>query len=125
MNERELIKNFKHVKREASEMLDSIAQVKGKRHGEYVHTLLLVRQLSEVVNIIATGKVPQHLMPKIMEQYGEAVSSILSMYHEASGMPDCEVDGLLKEADTIFENTNRLAVSAIHAAREGQAFGDN
>lgn len=121
----EIGKNLKSVKEEAMGMLETIERVRGRQYAASAHSLLLIHQIAKLTSVMARGLDEHHpelamagraAMPEMLTQLGLAIAKI-------TGFSDERWKEIIADVESIDENVDRLANSAINAAKSGQEFG--
>lgn len=118
--------NLKHVRKEAMGMLETIEKVRGRKYAASVHSLLLIQQIAKLTSFAThelDGPRPElaatlrHAVPEILTQLGMAVARITDFGEE-------HWKDIVGDVESIDESVDRLAHSAIDAARSGKEFGE-
>lgn len=117
--------NLKFVKEEAMGMLDTIEKVRGRQYAASVHSLLLIHQIAKLTSVMTRGLDEHHselamagrvAMPEMLTQLGLAIAKI-------TGFSDAYWKDIIADVESIDESVDRLANTAITAAKNGKDFG--
>lgn len=117
--------NLKSVKAEAMGMLETIEKVRGRQYAASVHSLLLIHQIAKLTSVMARGLDEHHpelsmagraAMPEMLTQLGLAIAKI-------TGFGDERWKEIIADVESMDESVDRLANSAITAAKQGKEFG--
>lgn len=117
--------NLKSVREEAKSMLDTIERVRGRQYAASVHCLLLIHQIAKLTSVMTRGLDEKHpelamagraAMPELLTQLGLSIAKI-------TGFGDDHWKQIIADVESMDESVDRLANTAIAAAKNGKDFG--
>ena len=113
------------IRDEAHGMVATAKAIKGKKHGEALHVLLLVAQMVDILCVMNAMIPPGHerTTGALRANADQTLAKIAGAYTEAAGINEAELIDIVNDADAISATMRRLVTTAVSAAGNGTGFG--
>ena len=122
MSTEKIIGNLGAVKREFSDMLESLSAVKGQDYADCVHQLLNVLQVQDMTGLLVRASrkvIPEEVINALADGLSMVLSTMVGDYITAKGLEPNRAQEMIDDAERIKASMNGLFKSAINAGQNG------
>ena len=122
MSTEKIIGNLGAVKREFSDMLESLSAVKGQDYADCVHQLLNVLQVQDMTGLLVRASrkvIPEEVINALADGLSMVLSTMVGDYITAKGLEPNRAQEMIEDAERIKASMNGLFKSAINAGQNG------
>jgi hypothetical protein len=121
----EFLESLVHIRSEALGMIKNLQAVRGEGYGRVVHSIILMRQISEITGIFAgcAQEIPEDAREILGTSQINMVSMIAQYLVRSTDMTEQDLRDAFADAELIQKTTSQLVQSAGQLSEAGKVVG--
>jgi hypothetical protein len=122
----EFFESIGHIRSEALGMVKNLQAVRGEGYGRVVHSIILMRQISEITGIFAecAQEIPEDARELLGSSQINMVSQIAQYLVRSTDMTEQDLRDAFADAERIQKTMSQLVESASRLSEAGKVVGE-